>query len=81
MPPKAPLHSFRYSRGTILARLDRLAEEASETDGMAEHADKADDPIRWENGRLTRSGGAWCYVVMDDSSQQLRIAVKRKGSR
>jgi hypothetical protein len=33
------------------ASLDKLAEEASENEGMGEHADKADDPQLWEDGR------------------------------
>ena len=37
--------------------LDRAAEERSENEGMAEHADKALDPIAWEEGRILRSNG------------------------
>ena len=71
---KAPLHFFRFSRGRLLAHLDRLAEEASENEGMAEHATKASDPIRWERGRLMRSGGAWYYVAADEAGPPLHAA-------
>jgi hypothetical protein len=37
--------------------LDRAAEERSENEGMEEHADKALDPIAWEEGRILRSNG------------------------
>ncbi|MEI9904042.1 MAG: hypothetical protein WDN06_08680 [Asticcacaulis sp.] len=70
---KAPLHFFKLSRGQLLARLDRLAEEASENEGMAEHAAKAVDPIRWESGRLERSGGTWYYVAADETGPALHV--------
>ena len=67
MSLKAPLHYFKFSRGQLMARLDRLAEEASESEGMAEHPLKAADPIRWDAGRLERSGGKYYYVAADDT--------------
>jgi hypothetical protein len=42
--------------------LDRTAEERSENEGMTEHAQKALDPIAWEEGRIRRSNGG-DYIV------------------
>jgi hypothetical protein len=33
---------------------DRMAEERSESEGMPEHRDKANDPVRWATGRSRR---------------------------
>jgi hypothetical protein len=33
---------------------DRIAEERSESEGMPEHRDKADDPMQWAAGRSRR---------------------------
>jgi hypothetical protein len=62
---KAPLHSFIFARGRLRALIDRMSEEVSENDGMREHPSKADDPIRWEAGRLERCGGQYFYVADD----------------
>jgi hypothetical protein len=42
--------------------LDRIAEESSENEGMAEHAQKALDPIKWEKSRIQRSNDG-CNAV------------------
>lgn len=74
MTLKAPLHVFKFSRGHLRARLDRLAEEVSENEGMAEHVAKAGNPIRWESGRLVRSGGGWYHVTADEAGPLLYVA-------
>lgn len=69
MTLRAPLHQFKFSRGLLLARLrmDRLAEETSENEGMREHLAKSSDPICWEKGRIERCGGAWHYIAADET--------------
>ncbi|ESQ76679.1 hypothetical protein [Asticcacaulis sp. AC402] len=69
MTSTAPLHFFKVSRARIKARvsLDRLAEEVSENEGMAEHPAKGSDPIMWEKGRIRRFGGAWHYCAAEAS--------------
>lgn len=65
MTLKPTRYSFTFFGGQHRAALDRLAEEISENEGMAEHADKAQDPVQWERGRLRRTGSARRFLAAD----------------
>lgn len=54
--------------------LDRTAEERSENEGMAEHAQKALDPIAWEEGRNRRSSGGDNIVSAHLKEREVRRA-------
>jgi hypothetical protein len=79
MHSRTPLHSFPFSRGTLLARLDRQAEDPSGTESVAGAAGTANAPIRWQDGGLTFGNGGWCYVV-DEICTTVRLVRKRRGN-
>ena len=72
MTLKAPVHLFKMSRGRRTQSL-RPAQPAGPTGdivvqkiNLRDHLANSRDAIRWDSGRIERSGAGWLYVAADD---------------